>query len=72
MTDKDVMLKSSQVCSMLGIDASTLYRWRKNNIRLPYYRVGAQVRYRKSDVLAYLGGGRHDPTEQHDPDPDAP
>lgn len=70
MTDnKDRMLKSSEVCSMLNIDASTLYRWRKHNDNLPYYRVGGQVRYRESDVLAYLGGARHDPEEQHGDDP---
>jgi excisionase family DNA binding protein len=66
------MLKSAEVCRMLNIDPSTLYRWRRDNHNLAFYRVGGQVRYRESDVLAYLGGGRHDPEEHHDDNPAKP
>jgi excisionase family DNA binding protein len=42
-------LSPKQVCEMLNIDNSTLWRWGQNNY-LPPLKVGGKNRYRLSDI----------------------
>ncbi len=53
----DVLLKTEQAATLLQIPASTLGKWRstgENNI--PYIKIGHHVRYRTSDLRAYIDG----------------
>lgn len=49
-------LSAKQVCDMLSVDASTLWRWEKKNY-LVSSKVGGKRRYKMSDVKAILEGG---------------
>ena len=46
-------LSPKQVCEMLDIDNSTLWRWGRNNY-LPPFKVGGKNRYRMSDIQKLL------------------
>lgn len=46
-----------QVCEILGVDASTLWRWAKRNYLVPV-EVGGKRRYKMSEVKALLNGNR--------------
>ena len=46
-----------QVCEILNVDASTLWRWNKRGYLCPA-EVGGKRRYKMSDVKAILNGGR--------------
>ncbi|MBN1462682.1 MAG: helix-turn-helix domain-containing protein [Paludibacteraceae bacterium] len=46
-----------QVCEILSVDASTLWRWNKRGYLCPAM-VGGKRRYKMSDVKAILNGGR--------------
>lgn len=50
-------LSAKQVCDMLNVDASTLWRWEKKNY-LVSSKVGGKRRYKMSDVKSILNGGR--------------
>lgn len=47
-------LTTEQVREMLNVGATTLYRWHKSGILVPV-KIGASVRYRRSDVEEILG-----------------
>lgn len=47
-----------QVCDILNVDLSTLWRWAKKGYLAPI-EVGGKRRYRMSDVKAILNGGRN-------------
>lgn len=54
-TDKSSYLTTSQVCKILQISISTLYRWRREG--LPHYRYGAgskAIRFQMSEVEKWL------------------
>lgn len=46
-----------QVCKILNVDASTLWRWNKRGYLCPAM-VGGKRRYKMSEVKAILNGGR--------------
>ncbi|MBP6610145.1 MAG: helix-turn-helix domain-containing protein [Paludibacter sp.] len=46
-----------QVCEILNVDASTLWRWNKRGYLCPAM-VGGKRRYRMTEVKAILNGGR--------------
>ena len=46
-----------QVCEILNVDASTLWRWNKRGYLCPAM-VGGKRRYKMSEVKAMLNGGR--------------
>ncbi len=50
-------LSIKQVCEMLDVDPSTLWRWRKRGYLVPA-EVGRRSRYRLSDVRRMLNNGR--------------
>lgn len=47
-----------QVCDILGVNITTLWRWQKKDYLVPM-EVGGKRRYRMSDVKALLNGGRN-------------
>ena len=52
-----LMITSSEVCRRLGIDPSTLWRWRKTG-RLKGVRVGREYLYKEADISQMIAGGR--------------
>ena len=57
------LLDDVQVASTLKVSVETLAAWRHTGrVQLPYVRIGGRlVRYRKSDVIAFIEAG-HQPT----------
>lgn len=50
-------LSIKQACEMLGIDPSTLWRWKKRGYLTPA-EVGGKRRYRLSEIRRMLNNGR--------------
>jgi len=51
----DDLLTPTEVAKALGVSISTLAIWRcERRYHLSYVKVGARVRYRRSDVEAFL------------------
>lgn len=46
----------TQVSQTLGVSVKTLEKWRWERRNLPYVKLGAAVRYRESDLEAWLDG----------------
>lgn len=56
-----VLLTREQAAEYLGIATSTLANWAcTKKFNLPYFRVGRSVRYRKSDLDAFVQSGEVD------------
>lgn len=49
-----------QVSEMLDISVKTLEKWRWERRNLPYVKLGTAVRYRESDLTAWLGANTVD------------
>jgi excisionase family DNA binding protein len=51
----DKLLTEAETAELLGCKPSTLNNWRATKrVTLPYVKVGRLVRYRQSDVLAFI------------------
>ncbi|WP_285753926.1 helix-turn-helix domain-containing protein [Lentzea sp. NBRC 105346] len=50
----DPLLRPEEVAPLLNVARGTLYRWRHHGEGPTSIRVGGGVRYRKSDVDAYI------------------
>ena len=50
-------LSIKQACEMLGVDPSTLWRWRNRNYLVPV-EIGGKRRYRLSEIRRMLNHGR--------------
>jgi len=48
------LMTSRQVADVLVLDIRVLADWRYRNRCLPYYSLGRMVRYRESDIVAFL------------------
>ena len=46
-----------QVCEILGVDNSTLWRWKQKGYLVPI-EIGQKRRYRMSDIKKILNGGK--------------
>lgn len=58
--DPTDLLTDAQVAQLLDVSPKTLATWRSTGrYALPFLRIGARIRYRKSDVLAWLESRRH-------------
>lgn len=51
----------AQVSQTLGVSVKTLEKWRWERRNLPYVKLGAAVRYRESDLEAWLSAHTVDP-----------
>lgn len=49
-------LSIKQTCEMLGVDPSTLWRWRNRNYLVPV-EIGGKRRYRLSEIRRMLNNG---------------
>ncbi len=50
-------LSPEQVCKMLDVDLSTLWRWNKRGY-LCHTKMGAKNRYKRSEVIKLVEGGK--------------
>lgn len=55
--EDDPMLTEQQVSELLQVSVRTLQRWRASNTGPPWTRVHRLVRYRRSEVQAWLARG---------------
>lgn len=58
--ENERLLTQAEVMKITRVSASTLSRWRKQNIILRWLKIGKSIRYRESDVMLLLettGGG---------------
>lgn len=46
----------AQVSEALGVSVKTLEKWRWERRNLPYVKLGTAVRYKESDLTAWLDG----------------
>jgi excisionase family DNA binding protein len=54
MNDHDQLMTIDEVGAYMQVPVKTLYDWRHRGIGPPGMRVGRHVRYRRSDVDAWL------------------
>lgn len=52
-TNQEELLSKKQVCQLLGISQSTLWRWTKNK-RLQAYGLNNRVYYKRSEIIAAI------------------
>jgi predicted DNA-binding transcriptional regulator AlpA len=57
-TARDELLSPDQLAAELDVSPRTLPGWRLRGLGPPYVKVGALVRYRRSDVDAWLRAQR--------------
>lgn len=49
------LITASEAAELLAIDKNTLTNWRSQNKGPQYIKQGRMVRYRKSDVIEWIG-----------------
>jgi hypothetical protein len=51
----DALTDTDGASSLLAIPAATLIKWRSTGeVRIPYVRIGRQIKYRTSDLRAFI------------------
>ena len=63
LTDADELLTARELAAELKVSLRTLERWRAQGIGPVYVRLGRTVRYRRSDVNAWLERQRQSESE---------
>lgn len=61
----DRLLSPAELATYLAIPVQTIYQWRHRGEGPPGYRVGRHVRYRWSDIQAWLDGRTDDIPREH-------
>jgi excisionase family DNA binding protein len=64
LMNDDRLVDLEWLSELLGVPGRTIYSWRQYGEGPPAYRVGRYLRYRRSDVEAWLNE-RHDTEDQH-------
>ena len=54
-------LNEKQVAAKLNVKEATLQNWRWRRVGLPYSKFMRSVRYKESDLYAYMEAGRIEP-----------
>ena len=57
-------LNEKQVAAKLNVKEATLQNWRWRGVGLPYSKFMRSVRYKESDLYAYMEAGRIEPENQ--------
>jgi hypothetical protein len=57
-------LNEKQVAARLNVKEATLQNWRWRRVGLPYSKFMRSVRYKESDLYAYMEAGRIEPENQ--------
>ncbi len=51
----DALTNTEGASSLLSIPTATLIKWRSTGeVRIPYVRIGRQIKYRTKDLRAYI------------------
>ena len=58
---KECWLTESEVSELIGVTRATLQNWRWRGVGLPYSKFMRSVRYKESDLYAYMEAGRIEP-----------
>lgn len=58
MSDLPKLLTAKELAEILGVSQETLAQNRYLGQGVPYIKVGARIRYRLDDVIAYLEANR--------------
>ncbi len=58
MEIKKEWLNPKELSSEYGFGISTLAKWRMDNINIPYSRISKYIKYKRSDVEAFIEGSR--------------
>ena len=58
---KECWLTESEVSELIGVTRATLQNWRWRRVGLPYSKFMRSVRYKESDLYAYMESGRIEP-----------
>ena len=67
MTINEIFLTTKQTSEYLQITVGTLAVWRTNKTyNLPYLKCGGRIRYRKSDLDAWLASREYNREVCHD------
>lgn len=56
LMESNELLKIGTVAAMFGVNRSTVWRWQQDGL-LTYIRLGKSVRYRRSDIEAFIAAG---------------
>lgn len=63
--NEDPLLNSADAATYLDVKTNTLAIWRSTGrYQIPYCKIGRNVRYRKSDLDAFLAGSSRTFVEQ--------
>jgi excisionase family DNA binding protein len=54
MAETDEFWSSDYVAALVGLTRNTLEKWRVRGQGPPFVKLGGRVRYRRSDVLAWI------------------
>ena len=60
MDHRDRLLSVQELANYLGVPMTTLYQWRYRREGPPGFRVGRHIRYRWSDIEAWIEHQLHD------------
>jgi hypothetical protein len=60
-------LNEKQVAAKLNVKEATLQNWRWRRVGLPYSKFMRSVRYKESDLYAYMEAGRIEPETSKTP-----
>lgn len=53
--DLDTLTDTEGASSLLAVPTATLVKWRSTGeVRIPYVRIGRQIKYRTSDLKAFI------------------
>lgn len=53
--DLDTLTDTEGASNLLAIPTATLIKWRSTGeVRIPYVRIGRQIKYRTSDLKAFI------------------
>ncbi len=53
--DQDTLTDTEGASSLLAIPVATLIKWRSTGeVRIPYVRIGRQIKYRTRDLKAFI------------------
>ena len=62
LQEADRLLKEGETADILNLEVSTLRRWRWSGDGPPFIKLGGAVRYRRSDLEAYIEAQRRQST----------
>ena len=58
---EDRFMTTKHVSEFTGLAISTIQNWRVSRRNIPFYRIGKTVRYRLSDLMAFMDFYKVDP-----------